>query len=86
MSKTMSPEQIAANQANAQKSIGRGPPTGGSGAAVPGGAGQDPALRDQAGAADVPGFRAMGQLEGLQRMRRGEAIPAPLTVEVSERL
>jgi hypothetical protein len=29
--------------------------------------------------------RAMAQLERLQRMRRGEAVPAPLTVEVSER-
>jgi hypothetical protein len=31
-------------------------------------------------------FRALAQLERLQRMRRGEAIPAPLTVEVSEKL
>jgi hypothetical protein len=31
-------------------------------------------------------FRAMAQLERLQRMRRGEAVPAPLSVEVSERL
>jgi len=30
-------------------------------------------------------FRAMSQLERLQRMRRGEAVPAPLAVEVSER-
>ncbi len=30
-------------------------------------------------------FRAMAQLERLQRMRRGEAVPAPLAVEVSER-
>ena len=30
-------------------------------------------------------FRAMAQLERLQRMRRGEAVPAPLTVEVSEK-
>lgn len=30
-------------------------------------------------------FRAMNQLERLQRMRQGEAIPAPLTMEVSER-
>ena len=30
-------------------------------------------------------FRAMAQLERLQRLRRGEAVPAPLTVEVSER-
>jgi hypothetical protein len=30
-------------------------------------------------------FRAMAQLERLQRMRRGESVPAPLTVEVSER-
>ncbi|MEQ1862286.1 MAG: hypothetical protein ABMA13_20400 [Chthoniobacteraceae bacterium] len=29
--------------------------------------------------------RAMAQLERVQRMRRGEAIPAPLTVEVSDR-
>jgi hypothetical protein len=30
-------------------------------------------------------FRAMAQLERLQRMRRGEEVPAPLSVEVSER-
>ena len=30
-------------------------------------------------------FRAMNQLERLQRMRQGEAIPAPLTMEVAER-
>lgn len=30
-------------------------------------------------------YRALAQLERLQRMRRGEAVPAPLTVEVSER-
>ena len=30
-------------------------------------------------------FRAMTQLERLQRMRHGEAVPAPLSVEVSER-
>ncbi|MCE9609706.1 MAG: hypothetical protein K8R23_05810 [Chthoniobacter sp.] len=30
-------------------------------------------------------FRAMAQLERVQRMRRGEAIPAPLSVEVSDR-
>ena len=30
-------------------------------------------------------FRAMNQLERLQRMRQGEAIPAPLTMEISER-
>ena len=30
-------------------------------------------------------YRAMAQLERLQRMRQGEAVPAPLTVEVSER-
>lgn len=30
-------------------------------------------------------YRAMNQLERLQRMRQGEAIPAPLTMEVSER-
>ena len=30
-------------------------------------------------------FRAMAQLERLQRMRQGEAVPAPLSVEVSER-
>ena len=30
-------------------------------------------------------YRAMAQLERVQRMRRGEAIPAPLAVEVSER-
>lgn len=30
-------------------------------------------------------FRAMNQLERLQRMRQGEAIPAGLTMEVSER-
>ena len=30
-------------------------------------------------------YRAMAQLERLQRMRRGEAVPAPLAVEVSER-
>ena len=29
--------------------------------------------------------RAMAQLERVQRMRRGEAIPAPLSVEVSDR-
>lgn len=28
-------------------------------------------------------FRAMAQLERLQRMRKGEAVPAPLTVDVS---
>ena len=31
-------------------------------------------------------YRAMAQLERLQRMRQGEMVPAPLTVEVSERL
>lgn len=30
-------------------------------------------------------FRAVAQLERVQRMRRGEAIPAPLSVEVSDR-
>jgi hypothetical protein len=30
-------------------------------------------------------YRAMAQLERLQRMRQGEAVPAPLSVEVSER-
>ena len=30
-------------------------------------------------------YRAMAQLERVQRMRRGEAIPAPLSVEVSHR-
>lgn len=30
-------------------------------------------------------FRAMNQLERLQRLRQGEAIPAPLTMEVAER-
>lgn len=30
-------------------------------------------------------FRAMAQLERVQRMRRGEAIPAPLSVEVAGR-
>jgi hypothetical protein len=30
-------------------------------------------------------FRAMNQLERLQQMRHGEAIPAPLTMEVSGR-
>ena len=30
-------------------------------------------------------FRAMSQLERLQRMRQGEAVPAPMTLEVSER-
>ncbi|MCX6901963.1 MAG: hypothetical protein NTW03_00490 [Verrucomicrobia bacterium] len=30
-------------------------------------------------------FRAMNQLERLQRMRHGETILAPLTMEVSER-
>jgi len=31
-------------------------------------------------------FRAMSQLERLQRMRQGESVPAPLTMEVSERV
>lgn len=30
-------------------------------------------------------FRALAQLERLQRQRRGEVLPAPLTVELSER-
>ena len=30
-------------------------------------------------------YRAMAQLERVQRLRRGEAIPAPLSVEVSDR-
>ncbi len=30
-------------------------------------------------------FRAMAQLERMQRMRRGETIPAPLSVEMSDR-
>jgi hypothetical protein len=30
-------------------------------------------------------YRAMAQLERVQRMRRGEAIPAPLSVQVSDR-
>lgn len=30
-------------------------------------------------------YRAMNQLERIQRMRQGEAVPAPLTMEVSER-
>ena len=30
-------------------------------------------------------YRAMNQLERLQRMRHGEAVPPPLTMEVSER-
>lgn len=30
-------------------------------------------------------YRAMAQLERMQRLRRGEAVPAPLSVEVSDR-
>ena len=30
-------------------------------------------------------YRAMAQLKRVQRMRRSEAIPAPLSVEVSDR-
>ena len=30
-------------------------------------------------------YRAMAQLERLQRMRQGESVPAPVSVEVSER-
>jgi hypothetical protein len=30
-------------------------------------------------------YRAMAQFERVQRMRQGEAIPAPLSVEVSDR-
>jgi hypothetical protein len=30
-------------------------------------------------------YRAMNQLERLQRMRRGEAVPAPINLEVSDR-
>lgn len=30
-------------------------------------------------------YRALAQLERLQRMRLGEAVPPPLSVEVSER-
>jgi hypothetical protein len=30
-------------------------------------------------------YRAMNQLERVQRMRLGEAVPPPLTMEVSER-
>jgi len=30
-------------------------------------------------------YRAMSQLERIQRMRRGEAVPAPMMMEVSER-
>ena len=30
-------------------------------------------------------YRAMAQLERLQRMRKGETVPAPLSVEVSDR-
>jgi len=30
-------------------------------------------------------YRAMAQLERVQRMRRGEAIPAPLSVDISDR-
>ncbi len=30
-------------------------------------------------------FRAMAQLERLQRMRQGESLPAPLTLEISDR-
>ena len=30
-------------------------------------------------------YRAMAHLERIQRMRRGEAVPPPLSVEVSER-
>jgi hypothetical protein len=30
-------------------------------------------------------YRAMNQLERLQRMRRGEVVPPPPTMEVSER-
>jgi hypothetical protein len=31
-------------------------------------------------------FRSMAQLERLQRMRRGEAVPPPLAMEVSHGL
>jgi hypothetical protein len=31
-------------------------------------------------------YRAMSQLERVQRMRCGEALPPPLTMEVSERV
>ena len=30
-------------------------------------------------------YRAMSQLERLQRMRQGEAVPAPMVMEVSEK-
>ena len=30
-------------------------------------------------------YRTMSQLERIQRMRRGEVVPPPLTMEVSER-
>lgn len=30
-------------------------------------------------------YRAMHQLERLQRMRKGEFVPAPVTMEVSQR-
>jgi len=30
-------------------------------------------------------YRAMNQLERLQRLRQGEAVPPPLTLDVSER-
>jgi len=30
-------------------------------------------------------YRAMSQLERLQRMRQGEAVPAPMMMEMSER-
>ena len=29
-------------------------------------------------------FRALAQLERIQRLRQGETVPAPLTVEVSD--
>jgi CRISPR/Cas system-associated endonuclease Cas1 len=31
-------------------------------------------------------YRAMAQLERLQRMRQGESVPPPMTMEVSERV
>ena len=30
-------------------------------------------------------YRAMAQLERLQRMRRGETVPAPLSVDIADR-
>ena len=84
----MSPKQIAANQANARKSTGPKTPEGRAvskmNALKHGILSREKILRNET-KLERQMFRTRAQLERLQRMRKGEAVPVPLSVEISKR-